>query len=285
MTAIVHASSEAIFLRLVAHAEVLEEVCALAGAQRLSSAIHARDLTRLIKLSASRLPQVLAALEAARDASVMNKLSNGLWSMCVSTSQAEELALMLRGARLYRERIHTDRDEVQVVISKPAEPSQLVAALERTLEGTWDLTTTTEMLGEMAHRAEKRFSIMSPFVDDDGANRIVELFAATRTGIQRELIVREGLPAALKARRDDLRQLGIKVFDFRLPRVAKAETETFHAKVVRVDTNECYVGSSNMNRWSFGYSLELGFHVTGAAGQQISRVIDAVLHVSPPVVI
>ena len=280
---VVHGASETMFLSLVAHAEVLEGVCDLAGAQRLPSAVDARDLTRLIKLSASRLPQVLAALDAARDAVVMQKLSSGLWTMAISASQAKELALMLSGARLYRERVHTDRDEVQVVISKPAEPSQLVAALERTLEGTWYLTTTTEMLGEMAHRAKARFSIMSPFVDDDGANRIVELFAATSNGVQRELVVREGLPAALNSRRDDLRDLGIKVFDFRLPRVAKGETETFHAKVVRVDSNECYVGSSNMNRWSFGYSLELGFHVTGAAGQQISRVIDAVLEVSPQI--
>lgn len=278
-----HRASETMFLRLVAHAEVLEGVCDLAGSQRLPAAVDARDLTRLIKLSASRLPQVLAALDAARDAAVMQKLSSGLWTMAVSTSQSKDLALMLSGARLYRERVHTDRDEVQVVISKPAEPSQLVAALERTLEGTRDLTSTTEMLGEMAHRAKARFSIMSPFVDDDGANRIVELFAATSGGVQRELVVREGLPAALNSRRDDLRDLGIKVFDFRLPRVAKGETETFHAKVVRVDSNECYVGSSNMNRWSFGYSLELGFHVTGAAGQQISRVIDAVLEVSPQI--
>ena len=165
---------EAIFLRLVSHAEVLEAVCALAGAMRLTSAVDARDLTRRINLSAARLPQVLAALEVARDAGVMQKLNSGLWTIQVPTIQAQELALMLRGARLYRERIHADRDEVQVIISKPAEPSQLVAALERTLEGTWGLTTTTEILGEMAHHATHRFSIMSPFVDEDGANRIVE---------------------------------------------------------------------------------------------------------------
>lgn len=169
---------------------------------------------------------------------------------------------------------------MRVVISKPAEPSQLVSALRRTLEGTWGLVNTEELLAEMAGRAECRFSIMTPFVDEDGANRIVELFRATKAGVRRELIVREGLPIHLKNRESELSRLAVQVFDFRLPRPARSETETFHAKVARVDDHECYLGSSNMTRWSFSYSLELGFHVTGTAGNQVSRVIDAVLEVS-----
>ena len=60
----------------------------------------------------------------------------------------------------------------------------------------------------------------------------------------------------------------------------RPENETFHAKVIRVDHDECYVGSSNMTKWSFDYSLELGFLVSGDAGARVSRVVDAVLTVS-----
>lgn len=35
-----------------------------------------------------------------------------------------------------------------------------------------------------------------------------------------------------------------------------------------------------MTKWSFEYSLELGFHARGAATVKVSRLLDAVLAVS-----
>jgi phosphatidylserine/phosphatidylglycerophosphate/cardiolipin synthase-like enzyme len=177
-------------------------------------------------------------------------------------------------------RVHEDLDAVQVVISKPAAPSKLASALDSTLEGAWGLHSTADVLAEMAGSAGTRFSIMTPFVDDDGASRILELFSATSPSVGRELIVRNGLPESLSAHDRLLRTLCVHVFDFRLPRADRADTETFHAKVVRVDDGECYVGSSNMTKWSFDYSLELGLLVRGRAGERVSQVIDAVLAVS-----
>lgn len=136
------------------------------------------------------------------------------------------------------------------------------------------------MLGEMAASAMHRFSVMSPFVDEDGAERIVGLFQATRPGVTKELVVRNGLPDALSGKAGELKALGVSVYDFRIPRPDRSENETFHAKVVRVDDSECYAGSSNMTRWSFEYSLELGFHVRGAAAAKVSRLLDAVLAVA-----
>lgn len=271
---------EDLFLELAPHAAVLDRVFELAG--NPGAAIHrdTREVARLLGLGSARLPEVVAAMQAAERAGAVDRDANGLWRVRLSSAIAHKLGLLLRGARLYRERIHSDRDTVRVAISKPAEPSQLVSALGRTLEGTWGLVNTGELLAEMAGRAQRRFTIMTPFVDEDGANRIVELFGVTRAGVRRELVVREGLPVHLKDRESDLCRLAVQVFDFRLPRPAKSETETFHAKVARVDDHECYLGSSNMTRWSFSYSLELGFHVAGAAGNQVSRVIDAVLEVS-----
>ena len=132
----------------------------------------------------------------------------------------------------------------------------------------------------LAASATRRFSVMTPFVDEDGAERIVSLFQATRPGVARELVVRNGLPDALAGKAGELKALGVAVYDFRIPRPDRPENETFHAKVVRVDDSECYAGSSNMTKWSFEYSLELGFHVRGAAAAKVSRLLDAVVAVS-----
>ena len=240
----------------------------------------ARDIARLIGVSHTRIATLLAALRETASAGAAREDSHGVWHITLAAPKSREIALMLMGAHLFKERIHEDRDSVQVVISKPVEPSQFASALESTLEGGWGLSSTSNVLGEMAARASTRFSIMTPFVDDDGASRVIALFRASRASVGKELIVRNGLPASLRAHANELRTLGVRVFDFRLARADRPENETFHAKVVRIDQDECYVGSSNMTRWSFDYSLELGFLVSGEAGAKVSRVIDAVLHVS-----
>lgn len=270
-----------LFVRLAPHFEVLEPALSWAGAGKLPGRHDARELSRICGISSSRLPAVIAGLQAAEEVGIVSKDAHGMWSVALPQDTAREVALLMRGARLYRDRVHADADEVEVVISRPAAPSRLVSELERTIEGLWGLEETTVMLGEMAASAMHRFSVMSPFVDDDGAERIVSLFQATRPGVTKELVVRNGLSDALSGKAGELKALGVSVYDFRIPRPDRPENETFHAKVVRVDESECYAGSSNMTRWSFEYSLELGFHVRGAAAAKVSRLLDAVLAVSP----
>lgn len=269
-----------LFVRLARHAEVLEPALSWAGAGKLPGRHGARELTRICGISSSRLPAVVAGLQAAEEAGVVSKDAHGLWAVALTQEMAREIALLMRGARLYRDRVHSDANEVEVVISRPAAPSRLVAELERTIEGLWGLEETAVMLGQMAASATRRFSVMTPFVDEDGAERIVSLFQATHPGVARELVVRDGLPAALASKAGELKALGVSVYDFRIPRPDRPENETFHAKVVRVDDSECYAGSSNMTRWSFAYSLELGFHVRGAAAAKVCRLLDAVIAVS-----
>lgn len=270
---------EGIFLRLAPHANVLCGIFELAGRGGLEGCHSSREIARLAGVGAARLPDIVEALMAAQSSRTMEQVS-GAWRFTLGAQECSELGLLLRGAALYRERVHQDVDRVRVVLSKPPQPSRFVAELEGTLEGAWGLLATSELLGQMAARAERRMTIMTPFVDANGASRIVQLFGATSRGVERELIVRDGIPAALLDVAESLRDLEVKVFDFRLPRNDRGETETFHAKVARIDEFECYVGSSNMTRWSFDYSLELGFHVTGQAATQVSRIIDAVLRVS-----
>ena len=266
--------------RLAAHAKYLEPVFRLASGALFRGPTPLRILASSAGISSTQIPQLLVALGAAEASGIVVRASADSWSVSLPQARCGQLALMLRGINLYLGQVHRDVDTVAVVISRPAEPSRLIQALERTLEGTWALTNTAEMLVDMATRATARFSVMTPFVDDDGADRITALFEATRRGVERQLIVRNGLSPALAGHAPQLRAMDVHVYDFRIARDTGYETETFHAKVVRVDDSECYVGSSNMTRWSFQYSLELGFHVRGQAGRQVSRVLDAVLEVS-----
>lgn len=272
--------TEALFLRLASHAAILSRVFELAGRGQQQALGTARDIARLIGVSHTRIADLLTALRETESVGAAREDSHGVWHVTLAAAKSREMALMLKGARLFKERVHADRDKVQVVISKPAEPSQFASALESTLEGAWGLSSTSDVLGEMAARASTRFSIMTPFMDDDGARRVFALFRASRSSVRKELIVRNGLPDSLRSHAHELRALGVRVFDFRVARADRPENETFHAKVIRVDHDECYVGSSNMTKWSFDYSLELGFLVSGDAGALVSRVVDAVMTVS-----
>lgn len=235
--------TEALFLRLAPHAAILSRVFELAGRGQLGALGTARDIARLIGVSHARISDLLAALREAESVGATREDINGLWHVTLAVGESRDMGLMLTGARLFKDRVHLDRDTVQVVISKPAEPSQFASALENTLEGGWGLSSTSDVLGEMATRASTRFSVMTPFMDGAGAGRVTDLFRASRASVRKDLIVRNGLPDSLRAHSAELRELGVRVFDFRLARADRPENETFHAKVIRVDHDECYVGS------------------------------------------
>ena len=265
---------------LASQAELLEPVLALVDRGVLLQPTPLKTICSMAGIASSRLPLLTVALRLGAIVGVFREAVSGDWQAACSKEDAGQLRGMLRGVNIYRQQVHKDADKVTVVISKPAEPSQFVAALDKTLEGFWGIETTSHALIRLAQSAHTRFTVMTPFVDDAGMARILELFETTRPYIRRELIVRKPLPTALTARATELQRLGVHLFDFRLSKDDSSDNETFHAKVVRIDDDECYVGSSNMTQWSFDYSLELGFHVCGQAGHRVSLVLDAVLAVS-----
>jgi phosphatidylserine/phosphatidylglycerophosphate/cardiolipin synthase-like enzyme len=198
---------------------------------------------------------------------------------------AQELAPLLEGAKLYRTRVHQDTDLVDVVLTKPPAPSQVSAQLESMLQGSRGYRDTRQLLPAIAELARRSFGVMTPFFDEVGAQVVLNLFERTPAA-DRYLVLRttkEGAPpAALAAVREDLSRLGVAVLNFRLDRSDAPGNETFHAKVVLADAAAAYVGSSNMNQWSFEYSLELGLYVRGRAAARIAAVLRAVRAVSGP---
>lgn len=271
------------FKALARHAELVVPVLGLLDRGAMVGPTPLKAIASAAGISSAKLPPLRDALQAGASVGVFKESSLGGWTAICSSEDATKLRLMLHGVNVYLSQVYKKDDDVTVVVSKPALPSQLVDILERSLEGFSGMQTTAHALIGLAERARDRITVMTPFVDKSGMARILELYATAGTTVSKELIVRRPFPEALAACMTDLELLGVKIFDFRISREDRNENETFHAKVVRIDDNECYVGSSNMTQWSFNYSLELGFLVRGEAGRRVSQILDAVLSVSDAV--
>jgi hypothetical protein len=276
-----------LLVALVPHSRVGAPICAAIADGRLGGTVNLRHVCTMSGLSQSNSAEAEAFLVSAQRVGVVERSSGLTWSLH-EPKRLAELAPLLFAVEVYRSQVHTANDEVDVVITKPAGTSQVAQALNNTLRGEWGLINTRDLLPMMAEQATQRFAIMTPFIDDTGADVITSLFSITRPGVKRELIIRNAtdgdLPAGLAKVSEQLIALDVQCYNFRLDRANTAGYETFHAKVVLVDAQSAYVGSANMNKWSLEYSLELGLRVTGRAGGRIAEIIDAVLHVSTPIV-
>lgn len=270
---------------LAPHSRVGAPICAAVADGRLSGTVNLRHVCTMSGLSQSNSAEAEAFLISAQRVGLVERSSGLTWSL-YEPKRLAALAPMLFAVEVYRSEVHTEKDEVDVVLTKPVGSSLVAQALDDTLRGDWGLLNTRDLLPMMAEQATQRFAIMTPFVDDTGAEIIASLFANTRSNIRRELIIRSDadgdLPVSLGKISEQLNSLGVQCYSFRLDRVDASGYETFHAKVVLVDAQTAYVGSANMNKWSFEYSLELGLRVTGKAGGRIAEIIDAVIRVSTP---
>lgn len=193
------------------------------------------------------------------------------------------LAAFLAGAEAMRYASAARMDAVaSAVVTLPAAPSAIASALP--LQGPIhaSLERTEEMLGALARAAVASFTVMSPFVNYDGARLAMRLFedcrAPRKTLITRlagptRVVVDELLPT--------LRTMRVRVLDYLLP--AGNGYETFHAKVVIADADQAYVGSANMTRYA-RHSMELGVLLTGRQARAVAAVVRAVEGISRPVV-
>ena len=120
-------------------------------------------------------------------------------------------------------------------------------------------------------------------MDEVGAKIVINLFERT-SAPEKYLVLRaepDGKPpSGLAGVRQVLESLGVQMLSFHINKADSPGNETFHAKVVLADAAAAYVGSSNMHKWSFEYSLELGLYVRGMAASRISDVLTAVRAVS-----
>ena len=262
--------------------EVGAPLCEMASVDALDMPLELRAICTRIGLPHARAGDVERALIAGQAVGIFSKATELTWRVH-EKSLASQIAPLLRGAYLYRSRVHCDEDRVDVVLTKPPAPSQVSVQLEGMLSGSWGLRDTKQLLPAIAESAHSSFVVMTPYLDDVGAVIVLNLFERANVS-DMYLILRatsEGhAPPGLTGVQDALHDLGVTVLNFRLERPGALGNETFHAKVVLADNVSAYVGSSNMHRWSFEYSLELGLHVRGGAAKRIADILQSVRVVS-----
>ena len=264
-------------------AKVLEEV----ARRPAEVSFDEKQIARSLGFPASQETGVLDTLRIAESLKYLQVAPSLRWRRIASEDHLLRLSLVLEAVSHYKEKVHRDATLAQVVLTKPVKPSRLEDALAGLGWKIAELEVTSEAFQGLASSTKRRLIVMTPFLDPAGASWLVSLFERTPPSAERILILRHlsepshpSFPTGYLSVKDRLDELGVKVFDYALKRVGGVGTETFHAKVVVRDDQQVYVGSSNMNRASLEYSMELGVLLSGQAATSVSRVVSAILSIA-----
>jgi len=227
-----------------------------------------------------RIPQILRAMAAA---GLVTEVGSGLWISSVGEQEMMNLALQLAGAANFQ-RVHKDKDEVQVVLTLPEEPSRLCEVLPEQGPYCAKLGATDSVFTRIAREARFRLVIVTPFVDRVGAEWIASMFRLTDgKPVDRILILRDyhSAKASLTGIAGELDRLQVRIFDYYIRHEGRRlPFETFHAKFVLGDDTQAYIGSANMLASSLEVALEVGVLVNGQSVQDIKRLVDSMLAVA-----
>ena len=203
-----------------------------------------------------------------------------------STGFLKGLAENLLGVASYL-RVHRDRDSVQLVLTEPGQKSALRRAIDDSRALSPVVFQTSDAFFSLARTAKEELTVLSPFLDQQGADFLVELFALCSEGVRRSLICRPlnepECGDAFRRRAADFRRLGVSVFEYALPSLLPSGRETFHAKVVLADASSFYVGSSNFMGSALDRSFECGVIVLGETARQLRYVLAAMQSIAKSV--
>lgn len=192
------------------------------------------------------------------------------------------LGAFLAGAEAMRVARVTD-EEALAVVTLPSAPSEIGRALPTQGPIHASIGRTEEALLDIARAAVRSFTVMSPFVNTDGAELVLNLFDQS-TAPRRTFITRRAgaTRSALNPLLPVMAARGVRVLDYLLR--ADGGYETFHAKVVIADGDRAYVGSANMTRYA-RHSMELGVIVTGRPARAVAALVRTVERISSPVAV
>jgi phosphatidylserine/phosphatidylglycerophosphate/cardiolipin synthase-like enzyme len=200
-----------------------------------------------------------------------------------STSVLKNLAENLLGVASYL-RVHRDQDSVQLVLTEPGQKSALRRAIDDGHALPPVVFQTSDAFFSLARAATDELTVLSPFLDRQGADFLVELFALCSDSVRRTLICRPlnepECGDAFRRRAADFRRLGVSIYEYSLPSLLPSGRETFHAKVVLADASSFYVGSSNFMGSALDRSFECGVIVRGETARQLRYVLAALQSVA-----
>lgn len=261
------------------------EVLTLLGGA-MPSPFNEQDVAVKLGLSAGQEPSVLQCLRLAENLGLIEVSGSG-WRVIFPKNSLTHLGDILAATGYYKSSAHKDKNTVNVVLTRPGQPSRLESELNNLGWKTAALELTEEAFISIAANATERLAIMTPFMDSVGAKWVLSLFQRAAPGIKLQLILRylgmpshPSYPIGYDSIAAELKTLGVSVYDYAIDKLDAPGYETFHAKVVLADRTTAYVGSSNMNKASKERSMELGLVVEGRAAQQISRVLESIICVT-----
>jgi hypothetical protein len=163
----------------------------------------------------------------------------------------------------------------------PPPPSAIAVALSQTGLAHASLVSTKEALQTVADKAIDTFTIMTPFLNHDGLQFLLELFTRTRAPNRRIVIRRAGdATRIVQENSARLTILGVEAFDYTIE--ASDGFETFHAKVALADNELAYVGSANMTVFA-RHSMDLGILAEGRSARVVANVVRAVIKIARPI--
>jgi len=230
-----------------------------------------------------RIPQILRAMATV---GVVTEVGPGLWISSAGEQEMTNLALQLAGATNFQQ-VHKDKDEVQVVLTLPEEPSKLCKVLPEQGPYCAKLGATDCVFARIAYEAKFRLVIVTPFIDRVGAEWIASMFRSTDgKNVERVLILRDyhSAKASLAGIAEELTRLRVRMFDYYIHNEGRRlPFETFHAKFVLGDDTQAYIGSANMLASSLEVALEVGVLVNGLSVLDIKRLVDSILAIAIPI--
>lgn len=192
------------------------------------------------------------------------------------------LAAFLAGVEAMRAASASRIDAVaSAVVTLPAAPSTIARVLPAQGPIHASLGFTEEVLNGIARASVASFTVMSPFVNHEGAQFAMQLFEQC-SAPHRTLITRRSgtTRLAIDPLIPTLSTMGVRVLNYILP--AGDGYETFHAKVVIADADQAYVGSANMTKYA-RHSMELGVVLKGRPARAVAALVRAIERISPAV--
>jgi hypothetical protein len=248
------------------------------------SLVVVRDLTASVGLSVSEEHGTEEVLNVLTGHNLLSR-SGTRWLINQSTQElVSELAKVFNGIDHYIGHVHKDATEATVVLTRPTHSILLEAALAETGWRTFSTEHTEPAFADLIQRAVNRVVVMTPFLDERGAEWLRELLAPLNQPIQIVLVLRSleaparwDYPRGYLLLREWLAARQVQVFNYSIPSGNGTARETFHAKVILVDSTYAYVGSANITAASRESSMEMGVIVKGHASLEIADVIDAVI--------
>ena len=190
------------------------------------------------------------------------------------------LSAFLAGAAAMRG-IAIEETEAVAVVTLPDGASRIAEALPKegpvhaTMEGTG------REIERVARAAVGSLTLMSPFVNREGAEFAMHVFDLSDAR-QKTLITRlaGSTGRSVSPLLGQMAQRRIRVLSYLVS--ADGGYETFHAKVVLADGDLAYVGSANLTMYD-RHSMELGLVVKGRAARAVAAVVRSVERIAQPV--